>query len=143
MYFSLAHSYFNYGITAWGSVNLTQLSNLQLKILYKMCSKKDKQSVDNQLKFWNVMPIQKIFELNVLCLKYFDDNHGEPRIHQYNTRMSQLDPVVMPISESKYFDRTYDFIVPRLWNSLPPELKNIVNPDTVKRLLKKWFLSKL
>jgi Reverse transcriptase (RNA-dependent DNA polymerase)/Endonuclease-reverse transcriptase len=143
MYFALAHSYFNYGITAWGSVNLTQLCNLQERVLYKMCSKKHKQTVQNQFKFWNVLPASKIFELNVLSLKYFDEFHGEPRVHTHNTRMSQREPVVMPISENKYFDRTYEYIVPRLWNALPMNLKNVANRDSVKRKLRKWFLSNL
>jgi hypothetical protein len=143
MYFSLAHSYFNYGITAWGSANLSQLCTLQERVLYKMCSKQHKQSVTNLFKFWNVMPVNKVFELNVLCLKYFDESHGEPRVHTHNTRMSQRDPVVMPMSEGRFFDRTYEFIVPRLWNSLPPDLKNFLEIKTVKRRLKKWYLSNL
>jgi exonuclease III len=143
MYFSLAHSYFNHGITAWGSASLTQLCNLQERVLYKMCSKAHKQSVVNQFKFWKVLPVNKIFELNVLHLKYFDDSHGEPRVHTHNTRMSQLDPVVMPISEGRYFDRTYEFIVPRLWNALPPQLKNLTECKAVKRRLRKWYLSNL
>jgi hypothetical protein len=53
MYFSLAHSYLNYGITAWGAVNLSVLEALQEK-------------VGNQFKFWNVMLVDKIFDLNLL-----------------------------------------------------------------------------
>jgi hypothetical protein len=94
-------------------------------------------------KFWNVLPVNKVFELNVLHLKHFDETHGEPRVHTHNTRMSQLDPVVMPIREGKYFDRTYEFIVPRLWNALPPQLKNLSECNAVKRRLRKWYLSKL
>jgi hypothetical protein len=40
VYHSIAHSHLNYGITAWGSANLTSLLDVQEKILYKMCSKK-------------------------------------------------------------------------------------------------------
>jgi hypothetical protein len=87
-----------------GSANLSQLCTLQERVLYKMCSKQHKQSVTNLFKFWNVMPVNKVFELNVLCLKYFDESHGEPRVHTHNTRMSQRDPLVMPMS--RFFDRT-------------------------------------
>jgi hypothetical protein len=47
--------------------------------------------------------------------------------------MSQLDLVVMPISEGRYFDRTYEFIVPSLWNALPPQLKNLTECNAVKK----------
>jgi hypothetical protein len=108
-----------------------------------MCSKQHKQSVANLFKFWNVMPVNKVFELNVLCLKYFDESHGEPRVHTHNTRMSQFEPLVMPKSEGKFFDRTFQYMVPRLWNALPPDLKNVIERKIVKRRLKKWYLSKL
>jgi Reverse transcriptase (RNA-dependent DNA polymerase) len=140
MYFSLAHSYLNYGITAWGAVNLSPLKMLQEKVLYKMCTKKDKEKIENQFKFWNVMPVDKIFDLNLLCLKYFDADNREPYLHAYNTRMSQLNPVVEPRSENKYFDRTSEYILPRLWNTLPTNLRSL-NKKNVKFKLKKFLLS--
>jgi len=69
-----------------------------------MCSKQQKKTVDNLFNFGNVMPVENIFELNVLCLKYFDEHHGVPRLHQYNTRMSKIVPVIMPPSVNKYID---------------------------------------
>jgi len=143
MYFSLAHSYFNYGITAWGSANLSQLCTLQERVLYKMCSKQHKQSVTNLFKFWNVMPVNKVFELNVLCLKYFDESHGEPRVHTHNTRMSQRDPLVMPMSEGRFYDRTYECIVPQTVEFIATRSREFFEIKTVKRRLKKWYLSNL
>lgn len=45
------------------------------------------------------MPVDKIFELNLLRVKYFDADHSEPYLHAY---MSQLNPVIKPRSENKY-----------------------------------------
>jgi Reverse transcriptase (RNA-dependent DNA polymerase) len=142
IYHALAHSHLNYGITAWGSATLTPLFNVQNKLLYKMCSKKHKTTEEKMFKFWNVLPVTKLFELNVICIKYFEP-HGTERQHSYHTRMSQNNPLVMPKSENKFFERTYNYIVPRLWNSLSPELKNFVNIKQVKRHVKKWLKSKL
>jgi hypothetical protein len=65
-------------------------------------------------------------------------------VHTRNTRMSQLEPLVMPKSEGKFFDRAFEYIVPRLWNALPPDLRNVIERKTVKRRLKKnLFLLKL
>jgi hypothetical protein len=61
-------------------------------------------------------------------------------LHAYNTRMSQLNPVMEPRSENKYFDRTSEYILPRLWNTLPTNLRSL-NKKNVKFKLKKFLLS--
>jgi hypothetical protein len=60
-----------------------------------------------------------------------------------NAKIQETKPLVMPKREGKFFDRTFEHIVPRLWNALPPDLKNVIQRKTVKRRLKKWYLSKL
>jgi exonuclease III len=142
LYFSLAHSHLHYGITAWGVANLTSLLNIQERLLYKMCSEKDKNSVENLFKFWNVLPVDKVFEFNILVSRYFD-NHGTLRQHSHNTRSSQFDVYFEPRSENSYAERTNQYIVPRLWNSLPQELKTFQSTSIVKRRLKKYFKSNL
>jgi len=58
--------------------------------------------------------------------------------------MSRIAPtVILPPSVNKFFDRTYDYILPRLWNSLPTSLKNLNDKEIVKQLIKKWYLSSL
>ena len=142
VYHAIAHSHLNYGITAWGSATLTPLLDVQEKILYKMCSKKHKLSVVNLFKFWKVIPVNKIFEVSVLELKYFD-HHGTLRQHPYSTRSSRFDVVLEPKSVNKYSERTFEYIVPRLWNSLPEELKNCQTMIAVKRKIKKWTKNNL
>jgi hypothetical protein len=89
------------------------------------------------------MPVVKIFDLNLLCIKYFDADHREPYLHAYNTRMLQLNPVIEPRSENKYFDRTSEYILPRPWNSLPNNLKHLTNKNTVKFKIKKFLLNQI
>jgi hypothetical protein len=102
-----------------------------------MCTKNHQNSVTNLYKFWNVLPVNKIFEVKILELKYFE-HHGTIRQHPYSTRSSRFDVIVEPRSENKYFERTFEYIVPRLWNTLPEDLKNCQSIITVKRKLKKW-----
>jgi len=49
----------------------------------------------------------------------------------------------MPKTSNRYFERTFEFIVPRLWNNLPLQLRIFVTKEEVKRNLKKWFKSNL
>jgi hypothetical protein len=49
--------------------------------------------------------------------------------------------LLMTKSEGRFFDRTFGSIVPsRLWNALPPDLKNVIQRKTAnKARLKKTF----
>ena len=115
-----------------GSCELVaSILHLQEKILYKMCSKKHQQNVENFFHFWCVLPVDKIYQLSSLCVKYFDDDFGDQRFHQYNTRLL----------DNKYFNRTSECILPRLWNMLPSELKNLRDKSGVKRKIKKCFIN--
>jgi hypothetical protein len=89
-----------------------------------------KISVTNLYKFWNVLPLNKILEL-----KYFE-HHGTIRQHPYSTRSSRFDVIVEPRSENRFFERTFEYIVPE-------ELKNCRTNSTVKRKLKKWMKKNL
>jgi hypothetical protein len=137
-----------------------------------MCSKQNKQNVDNHFKFcfdWSTKffscffwlrlylfiqfplrgmykaPLKPFFvkindtiDIFYLNFKYLDDSHGKsPPSH--STIMPQLDPVVMPISEGRYFDRNNEFVVLTLWNALPPQLKNLTDCNAVKSRRRKWY----
>lgn len=40
-----------------------------------MCTRKYQDKIENQFNFWNDMPVDKIFHLNLVwCVKYFDAN---------------------------------------------------------------------
>jgi hypothetical protein len=89
-----------------GFIFLTPLAKLHEKNLYKLLSRKQKSKLENYCKFRNVIPVNNMFDLNVLCLKYFA-SHGEHRIHEYVTRLSRFEPLVMPNSNDKYFQKTF------------------------------------
>jgi hypothetical protein len=88
------------------------------------------------------MPVDKIFQLNMICTNYFEGSWGVPRTHQYGTRLLELDPVVEPMFGNKYFNRLSVCILPRLWNLLHQELKTLEDKDEVKIRVKKWLLEK-
>jgi len=85
---------------------------------------------------WNVLPLEKTFEQIVLILKYFDENHRARRVHSYDTRTARNEPLVTPLSQNRYHERTWNFVMPRLWNQLPMNLKNLNKLSTVKEKIK-------
>jgi hypothetical protein len=56
---------------------------------------------------------------------------------------SRFEPLVMPNSNDKYFQKKKKYIVPRLWNELKFGHKNYSYFKAVKKHLKKWFKTKV
>jgi Reverse transcriptase (RNA-dependent DNA polymerase) len=144
IYYSLAYSHLIYGISAWGHANTTQLSNLQEKLLRIMSTKKHLKNPNFDVyKAWRVIPFDLVFEQIILTLKYHEAAQGERRLHSYGTRTALTNPLIEPKSTNKYYERTWSFILPRLWNKLPNELKNLNSKTEIKSKLKEWFMQTL
>jgi hypothetical protein len=145
IYHAIVYSHLIYGIVAWGhSSNLKPLQDLQEKILYTMARKSELSKNNNNVyKIWNVLPIYKICEQITIINKYFDQDHGEPRHHEHDTRTNSNAPLVTPVSENKYHERTWSYIMPRLWNKMPRELKNLESKKIVKEKIKEWYLDSI
>jgi hypothetical protein len=92
---------------------------------------------------WNVLPLEKTFEQIVLIIKYFYADHGARRMHSYDTRTARNEPLVMPLGQNRYHERTWNFVMPRLWNNLPIELKNLNKLSIVKEKIKELYLTRL
>jgi len=87
----------------------------------------------------NLYILNLAFDQIILTLKYFDQNHGVPRVHNYRTRTA----LNKPLRINKYQERTWKYIMPRLWNKLPSELKNYQTHETAKENIKLWFLNQI
>jgi Reverse transcriptase (RNA-dependent DNA polymerase) len=146
VYFSLVHPFILYGITAWGnskSAELTKLKKLQTRILKAMKKGPKFQSENEIFKYWKILPIDILLKQRILIDKYFDDKCGEPRKHPYETRFAQTNPLQTQRCLNRFHERTWDYVLPRLWNEIPNSLKNLSNRSIVKYKLKKFFESQL
>jgi hypothetical protein len=81
----------------------------------------DNYSEDNQIDYV-LKHIEVLRFIPVATISF-----GEQRSHNYETRLSRFNPIVMPIKKDKYFEHTFEYIVPRLWNMLPLEQKIITH----------------
>jgi uncharacterized protein YktA (UPF0223 family) len=142
IYFSLAHSHLIYGLPAWGKASLSKLLEIQNKILYTMSTKSQiKKHNGDVFKIWQVLPIDKTFEQNVILLKYFE-YRGERRNHGHSTRQVQNMNVEEPKYKNKFQSHSWAYIMPRLWNKLPLELKIFSKQKTANENIKAHFLTK-
>jgi len=90
-------------------------------------------NVLRKFKTWNVLPLNTVFEQIILTLKYFDSNHGVRRLHNYGSRTASNNPLIMPKIINKFQERTWNYIMPRLWNKLSAKVKKHPNARKGKR----------
>ena len=60
--------------------------------------------------------------------------------HERQTRSTVLDLLRIPRSHSAYFDRVFPVQGPKLWNSLPADIRNSTSINGFKRELKLYLL---
>ena len=63
-----------------------------------------------------------------------------PSLSVWRTRSTVLDLLHIPRSHSAYFDRTFSVQGPKLWNSLPSDIRNSTSINTFKCELKRYLL---
>ena len=63
--------------------------------------------------------------------------------HERHTRSTALDLLHIPISHTSFFNRAFSVQGPKLWNSLPADIRNspTVNKDLVSRRGFSWDLN--
>jgi len=49
----------------------------------------------------------------------------------------------MPKSKNKHFERTWEYIMSRIWNKIPPNLKSFHTLSTAKENIKNWYFNKI
>lgn len=142
IYYALVYPFLLYGVTTWGvlsSAAMTRLCKLQKRIL--KCMKREGQFDENVnvYHYWNILPVSALAKYVFLRENYFSYK-GELRLHQYETRNMESEPLFIPRIVSRYDQRTLKYILPRVWNSLPLRLKNLQSASEVKIMLQNWFI---
>ena len=129
---------FDFGCVVWGNTinaNLTRLKKIQ-KRAARMILKADLMTHSGQLfKEQTLLPFPKRVQDHT-CLMVYKSITGQApeRIssmltyvsehHERQTGSTALDLLQIPRSLSAYFDRAFSVQGPKLWNSLPADIRN-------------------
>ena len=143
IYFSLVHPFIIYGLVAWGFIEsgaMTKLKKCQKKVL-KIMKKSEIDPSINLFSYWKVLPVNLQAKHSLIYENYFNDIHGESRTHNYETRLMTHDQLITPRSVNRFGERLIDYILPRIWNELPSDLKCLSSELCVKKKVKEWLLS--
>lgn len=143
LYFALVHPFIIYCIICWGFVDsgaITQLINMQKRIL-KIMKKGLKFKVsENIYKYWGILPLKKQAILSLIVEKY-NEHHGKLKNFEYSTRLSQKETLVTPKYVNRFGERTHKVLLPKIWNKIPTELRSLEKMNEVKKYVKNWLLN--
>jgi hypothetical protein len=150
LYNSLAESYIQYGLGSYGRTYdsyLNKIYNLQKRILKNVVSDKTRRQFehdDNGLfNHCNILPVH--IQVKYLLLKkyFFNDNFNQIINHPVCTRAVSDRRLVTSSASNVYGQRSTRYIVPRLINNLPTDLRDNLNEINLKRKLKRYFIDSL
>lgn len=142
IYHALVESHLNYGILGWGGVaktHLTALESIQKRFLKIMMSKNYRYSSDLLYIEARVFDIREMFYFQANVKQHSQKNLTLPT-YSYNTR--QKNNYVCPLMLKTIGQRSYQYLSPKLYNTVPEEIKSITRNSQFKRKLKKFMLEK-
>ena len=153
-YISYVFPVFGYGCVVWGNAtnaNATRLVKLQ-KRAARMILKADFLTPSKQLfKKLNWLAFPKRVQYHTCLMVYKGIKRSAPEYissmltyvsekHERDTRSTALDLLHIPRSHTSFFDRAFSVQGPKLWNSLPADIRNSPTINRFKSALKRYLL---
>lgn len=148
MYNALAESYIQYGLSSYGRTYKTYLDTiyrLQLRILKNIVSNNIKKNLSNNdielFKHCKILPVHMQVKFVLLKEQYFNESLKKSVVHPVYTRAVSANRLLTQRANNAYGERTTSFLVPRLINNLPYDLRDSLTPTNFKYKLKEYCLS--
>ena len=156
IYVAIIQSKFDYGITHWGCSCKTYLKTLQK--MQNRCARIVSKNFDfnisskTLLKQLGWMDIYTRFQYFIGILMYkFVHNLLPPSVssmftlvrnsHSYPTRSSVTNDIALPLPRSEMYKKMLPFNGPKVWNSVPHQMRNSSSLDQFKKSYKKYLLN--
>ena len=151
LYCSLILPYLSYCNIVWGNTYPSKLNKLQIfkKKAIRIISGAPPRSHSSGLfSSLNLLKLSDINSLQQYLFMYDSSNSILPiqfcnifksnyYFHNYSTRNSS--DIHIPTHKTNYFQHNVRFTGPKLWNSLPPHIDNLVSKRKFSKQLKKHF----
>ena len=151
LYFSLVHSHLIYGNMVWGSAyqcKLNKLVKLQKKCVRYICKLPYNERTSPHFKKLGIPKLSDIFNIQLGKFMYaFSTGHLpqtlrclfvlNAEIHQHHTR-HRYDPHVVSRANN-LVSKSFIHAAPKVWLTLPPDLKSCNTIKCFNRNIKKYF----
>ncbi|KAF9818194.1 hypothetical protein SFRURICE_003935 [Spodoptera frugiperda] len=146
MYIALAESIIAYGITSYGRTFKTyvdRIYKLQVRFLRLMVpckiSVKCKNNVLELFKYCKILPAQLRFEQAFLTEQHNNKDIQKPISHKIITRSITKNQLIIPQFKNFYGRRTSKYLIPKLINKIPLNIKNEINSKNYRHKYKKYY----
>jgi hypothetical protein len=74
-----------------------------------------------------------------LIIEKYNNYHGDQKMFEYRTRLSQIENLVTPKYVKRFGERTHKVLLPKIWNQIPFNLRSLQVKNEIKKLIKNWL----
>ena len=145
MYHALAESHITYGIIGWGGVTNYFLKNLETvqKWILKVIYNKNYDYPSNELYLEScILDPRQLYCEKILTEVHKVKNNMKRKEHTYGIRNKEK-LISVPKMCKTIGQRSYQYIGPRVYNSLPEYVTNLTSQIIFKRKVKDWINSQM
>lgn len=145
LYYAHAHSHLSYCLALFGSTYPTHLQNLfvlQKKIIRLVTNQPPFSHTNDLFKQTKIPKFFDMVKLEIASYMFKNKNNGIFRtlIHGYETRFREN--LVTPNHVLSIFEKSLEYNGPRIWNSIPVEIKNKRTPKSFRRSFKSLLVTR-
>ena len=155
---AIIQSRFDYGITLWGSCCKTYLCTLQR--MQNRCARIVSKNFDFNVSVslliknlgWMNIHNRFLYFVGIIMFKYVNSllpaNLANMfnlvrNTHHYSTRSSSSNDIALPLPRTQMFKRMLLFNGPKVWNSIPDNIRSSTNLVCFKAMYKTYLLQTL
>ena len=143
IYHALVESHLSYGIIVWGAADKAYLNDICIlprRILKLMSNKKSIYSTNALYHELNVLDIRQLYYLKVSIKTHSERRNLTLIDHNYLTRGKEK-YVTVPLKFTTKGQHSYEYLAPKIYNSIPEDIKKAQSLKTFKNRLKEYLLS--
>lgn len=143
LYYALVESRLTYGMVTWGSAVYSYLKRLEIiqkKFLKIIFQKNITYPSDQLYKESKILDMRQLYFLTIIIFVFKHKNTLVNIEHNYHTRY-RLNSHLTPTCQKSIGQRNHIYLAPRLYNSLPENVKNSKSIMQIKKKTKKYLLS--
>ena len=143
MYFGYFLSVLSYGILFWGTTSiqsLTRVFRLQKKAVRIVCGLGHRASCREVFPSEGLLTVPSLFIFSVSIYTFKHIQNFPVHNHNYHTRFK--DQLLIPKHHSTKFEKSIEFLGPKIFNSLPSHIKNCKTENSFKSKLKSFLIER-
>lgn len=144
LYFALVHSRMDYGLFCWGGAFETNTKHIfiqQKRFIRIICGKNKTEHTYPLFLKQRILPLKYMFVHKVLKIHYImSGNLPDINIDSYKKKLRKQDIFTVPKPNFTFYIKSYIFLGPRIFNTIPSMLQTIKSVSLFSHKVKQWLI---